>query len=146
MRRGCVFTITILSAIVLLLSILFWLFKWPELKKLETSKFAYLIEDALEQYRSDQSAYPPEASVAAALYGENARKKRYLAGLESIVRDGQFTDMWKTPFKIEFPVEGSEGKAKLTSAGPDGEFGNEDDITSQLILDEVAKTGDKPDS
>ena len=54
MRRGCVLTITILSAIVLVISILFWLFKWPELKKTETSKFAYLIEDALEQYKSDQ--------------------------------------------------------------------------------------------
>lgn len=145
MRRGCVLTITILSAIVLVISILFWLFKWPELKKTETSKFAYLIEDALEQYKSDQKRYPPAADIAAALYGENERQKRYLAGLESIVRDGEFTDMWENPFRVELPAEGVEGKAKLTSAGPDGEFGNDDDITSQLILDTVAKPGAKPE-
>ncbi len=139
MRRGCVLTITILSAIVLVLSILFWVFKWPELKKLETSKFAYLIEDALEQYKSDQKSYPPAEKVAPALYGENEREKRYLNGLESIVEDGEFTDMWETPFKIEFPAEGVSEKAKVTSAGPDGEFGNADDITSQLILDEIAR-------
>jgi len=145
MRRGCVLTITILAGIVLVISITFWIFKWPELKKTETSKFAYLIEDALEQYKSDQKSYPPAATIAAELYGENVRKKRYLAGLESIVRDGEFTDMWKTPFKIELPAEGADEKAKVTSAGPDGEFGNADDITSQLILDEIARNGAKPE-
>ena len=144
MRRGCVLTITILSASVLVLSICFWIFQWPELKKLETSKFAYIIEAALEQYRSDQKSYPPADKVAAALYGDNEREKVYIDGLESIVEDGQFTDMWDTPLKIELPEEAAE-KAKVTSAGPDREFGNADDITSQLILDENAKRRAKRD-
>jgi type II secretory pathway pseudopilin PulG len=143
MRRGCVLTIVILSVISLVLSVLFYVFVWPETKKIGTSGFAYVIEDALEQYKSDQNSYPPgagNAEVVKALYGENPRKKKYLESMKSIVRDGEFTDFWKNPMKIEFPPE--EGaKAKVTSAGPNGVFGDADDITSQAAKDKWDKSG-----
>lgn len=132
MRRGCVLTIVILSVIALVLSVLFYIFIWPETKKVGTSGFAWAIEEALEQYKRDQNSYPPgrdNAGIVAALYGENPRKKQYLESMQSIVHDGEFSDFWKRPMKIEFPP----GKpAEVTSAGPNGEFGDADDITSRL--------------
>ena len=143
MRRGCVLTIVILSVISLILSVLFYVFVWPETKKMGTSGFAYVIEDALEQYRSDQNSYPPgtaNAEVVDALYGKNPRSKKYLQSMRSIVRDGEFTDFWRNPMKIEFPPE--EGaKAKVISAGPNGIFGDAYDITSQAAKDKLDKSG-----
>ena len=131
MRRGCVFTIIVLSVIAFVISLLLYVFVWPETKKTATSEVAFVIEDALEQYKADQDRYPTgadNASVVKALYGENPRKKDYLVKMKSIIRDGQFTDYWRTPLQIELPATGA---ARVISAGPDRNFGTEDDITSQ---------------
>jgi type II secretory pathway pseudopilin PulG len=148
MRRGCVFTIIILSVIALVLSVLFWFFKWPEIQRAETSKFVYLIEDALEQYRADQQAYPlatSNAGVVEALYGKNPRKKHYMTGMDALIRNGQFTDYWKNPLEIVFPSDTEEGVAKVISAGANGELGDSDDITSQAIREQIAARERKPE-
>ena len=143
MRRGCVITIITLSVIALVVSVLFYIFVWPETKKIGTSSFAFVIEDALEQYKNDQQDYPQatgNAEILKALYGDNPRKKQYLDSMESMIRDGQFTDFWKRPMRFEFPAG---EKAVVFSAGPDGVFGNEDDITSQLAKDKWEKATSK---
>jgi hypothetical protein len=131
MRRGCVLTLFILSAIAFALSVVYYIFVWPSAKRSGTAGIAYVIEDALEQYKADEGNYPAEtdnAAVVKALYGLNPRKKDYLVGMESIIRQGQFTDYWRNPLKIEFPPG---DRARVTSAGPDGNFGTPDDVNSQ---------------
>ena len=134
MRRGCVIMIIILSVIALVLSVLFWVFRWPKVQREETAKFAYLIEYALEQYESDQKAFPEgdDSQIVEVLYGDNPRKKQYMTGMKALIRDGLFTDYWKNPLKIELPPNGAP---KVTSAGPNGEFGDADDVSSQPIRD-----------
>jgi len=139
MRRGCVLTIIVISAIVFVLAVVSFVFFWPKMKRLETSKIAAAIEIKLEEFKSDQGIYPPGAGgngqVMRALHlGDNPRKKIYLK--DAYVRDGQLIDFWKHPLSIEFPPD---GKPRVTSAGPNGEFGDADDITSQLIRDELEK-------
>ena len=139
MRRGCVLTIVVLSVIAFVISVLFYVFVWPETKKTATSDITYVIEDALEQYKADQGTYPADAdnaAVVSALYGDNPRKKDYLVKMKSIIRDGQFTDYWKTPLRIELP---EDGRASVLSAGPDRSFGSEDDITSELSRERWGK-------
>ena len=146
MRRGCVFTITILSAIVLVLSVLFYLFVWPERKVLGTSSFAAALEYALGEYKKDQGVYPEtndNAKVMEALYGANPRKKVYLKGLESVMRDGEITDFWKVPLRFEIPPAGSDEKPKVYSAGPNKTFGDEDDITSEPYKIDMEKKNAK---
>jgi type II secretory pathway pseudopilin PulG len=148
MRRGCVITIIFLAVIALVLSVLFWVFKWPQVQASETAKFAYLIEDSLEQYRADQQSYPAattNSGVVEALYGENPREKHYMTGMGALIRDGQFTDYWKNPLRIVFPSGETEKIARVISAGPNGEFGDSDDITSQSIRDEIATRSNQPE-
>ncbi len=58
MRRGCVLTIIVLSVIAFVISLLLYVFVWPETKRTATSDVAFVIEDALEQYKADQDGYP----------------------------------------------------------------------------------------
>jgi general secretion pathway protein G len=46
---------------------------------------------------------------------------------ESYLKEGAIADAWGTPF--QFTKSGNK-KVKITSAGPDGEFGGEDDLTN----------------
>lgn len=45
---------------------------------------------------------------------------------EGLLKEGNITDAWGT----EFQFTKSGKKIKITSAGPDGEFGTEDDLTN----------------
>ena len=142
MRRGCVLSLVILSAIAFVLSVLFYVFVWPETRNRITSDITFVIEDALEQYKVDQGHYPEasdEAAVVGALYGQNPRQKDYLdKKMKSIIRNGQFTDYWKNPYRIEFPPA---ERARVISAGQDGDFGTDDDITSQASRAGQAQRG-----
>lgn len=46
---------------------------------------------------------------------------------DSYLKEGEVADAWGTPF--QFTKSGNK-KVKITSAGPDGEFGGEDDLTN----------------
>ena len=46
---------------------------------------------------------------------------------ESYLKEGEIADAWGTAF--QFTKSGNK-KVKITSAGPDGEFGGEDDLTN----------------
>jgi len=147
MRRGCVLTIVILSGIAFFISAISFIFFWPKMKKRETSRIISAIEITLEEYKSDQGNYPESvenSAVTDALhFGKNPREKVYLPN--AYVKDGEFVDFWKNPLRIEYPEpkDGTEAKPKVSSAGPNGEFGDDDDITSQLIKDEMEKRGQK---
>jgi hypothetical protein len=46
---------------------------------------------------------------------------------DSYLKEGAIADAWGTQF--QFSKSGNK-KVKITSAGPDGEFGGEDDLTN----------------
>ncbi|MFT4548180.1 MAG: hypothetical protein ACI9UA_000020 [Pseudoalteromonas tetraodonis] len=136
MRRGCIITIMVISAIVLVTSILMFTLFWPKFKQTGTSTFAYVLEDGLEQYLADEKAYPPatdNAGIVKFLWGENPREKKYVQDLDSYIKDGQITDFWENPFEFQMPAAGTEEKPIVTSAGPNGIHGDEDDIGSHVI-------------
>ncbi len=137
MPRGCVITITVFSAFVLAASVLFYLFIWPDRQRQGTSASIYHIEGAMRAYRDDFGRIPAGVNreILAALFGENAREKSYLTTKSVPVHDGQFVDFWKRPLRFLPPADAENAEPNVVSAGPNGELGDADDITSQLVRD-----------
>ena len=134
MPRGCVTTIIVLSTLALVASILFYVFVWPDRQREGTSVCIHLIEKAIDEYAADFGSYPSSdnAALAELLLGNNDRDKAYLTKKTVVLRRGQFVDFWKEPLRFT-PAE--NGRPTGLSAGANSEFGDLDDITSQLIHD-----------
>jgi len=132
MRRGCILIITVLSLVILVVSIFFFVVAWPEHKRRGTSQNIYLVEKRMEEYKVDHGAYPQGGNegCVAALGGDNKRDKVYLASARGIIEDGEFIDFYRTPLRFEFP---QDAKVRIISAGPDKIFDNDDDLTSTYI-------------
>ncbi len=50
---------------------------------------------------------------------------------EEALLEGDYVDPWGNELKYEKPPRGSKKRPIITSAGPDGEFGTEDDLTNK---------------
>lgn len=135
MPRGCVITIIILCVLMLIVSIVFYVVRWPDIKRQGTSQSIQTIEQAMEAYKSDYGMYPDgdNGAIAALLLGDNSREKRYLSKKTVVLRDGEFIDFWKRPIRFG----STDGQPRGLSAGKNGMFGDEDDISSQLVRDIV---------
>jgi len=132
MRRGCVILIIVACLVLQVISVLFFIFVWPEKKKRGTSQTIYVLEKCLEDYKRDNSKYPEgdNQAITDALYGQNPREKVYLVSGGSLIRDGLLCDFYKQPLRFVFP---DADTVKVVSSGPDKTFDTEDDITSDLI-------------
>lgn len=144
MRRGCVILIIVIVLVIQVVSVLFFVFVWPETKKRGTSQTIYVLEKSLEEYRRDLGRYPEgdNRAITAALYGENEREKVYLQPAGSVLRDGVLCDFYKQPLRFRLE-QGSQ--VLVDSSGPDRVFDTEDDITSALIR-EIEKDLPAPDA
>ena len=135
MQRGCVISIIAGSIVILAVSVLYYLFFWPDHQRQGTSQCLYVIEKAIDEYGADfedLSAPPSDnGELAAALLGENPRNKEYIGKKTVVLREGKFVDFWKR----ELRFEEEDGVLRGSSAGPNGDFGDDDDITSQLARD-----------
>lgn len=130
MHRCCVIIIITGSIVILLASLIFRFFFMPDYQRKGTSQMIYVIEIAMDEYKEDYGNYPEEKNGALAniLLGDNSREKRYLHQGSIFLRNGLMTDLWKHPLQIN--VE--EGTLAIISAGRNRQFGDADDLTSQL--------------
>ncbi len=135
MPRGCVITIIAASLVMLAISILYYFFFWPDHQRKGTSMGIHSIEKAMADYREDYGELPggSNGDIAGLLLGDNPREKEYLSKKSVVLRDGELVDFWKRP--LRFGVV--DGEPVVISAGRNGEFGDADDITSQLVKDMI---------
>ncbi len=128
MARGCVKIIIGVCFLILAISVLFFIFVWPEEKKKATALLVYHVDKAAAAFNADFGKPPPDdpAEFAAALRGRNDREKVYLRGKQVLSREGRFTDYWRRDLLIE--KNGPDGNLTVRSTGPDGIAGNGDDI------------------
>ena len=136
MQRGCVIATISGALVILVVSVLYFLFVWPDQQRKGTSACIYVIEKAMGEYEADFGSLPEggNGQVAALLLGDNTREKSYLTSKSVVLRNGQFTDFWKNP--LRFGTD-EEGRPQVLSAGPNGVFGDDDDIDSQLVREMI---------
>ncbi|MFT4639746.1 MAG: hypothetical protein ACI8T1_003071 [Verrucomicrobiales bacterium] len=132
MLRKIVIGCTLAAAIVVVVGLVFYMRFWPKVQRQNAALLAYAVEEALVEFHSEKSAYPAGsgAEVVAALLGKNPTQKSYLRPefRHFLNDDGQVLDPWKNLFRFEKQPE--SGGFKLVSAGPNGTFGDEDDLGS----------------
>ena len=89
----------------------------------------YALEEALEQYRRIGGAYPSTEQGLEALMKRpetDPLPQRWVQMSQEIP-----TDPWDTPFRYRYPGRSDPEKPEVISAGPDREFGTEDDQSNQ---------------
>ena len=87
------------------------------------------ISSNLEQYRLNGTTYPSQAQGLQALVAKPTTApipKRYVPLYDEVPKDA-----WQGEFKYVFPGSVDPRKPEVISTGPDGQFGNDDDISNQ---------------
>jgi len=87
------------------------------------------LQNALDLYKLEGGSYPTTAQGLKALVEKPAIEP--LPARWQQIMTSEPLDPWKTPYRYMFPGSKDPTKPELTSAGPDGHFGNEDDVSSQ---------------
>ncbi len=87
------------------------------------------LQNALDLYKLDSGSYPSTAQGLKALVEKPAIEP--LPARWQQTMKSEPLDPWKTPYGYKFPGKKDPTKPELISAGPDGHFGNEDDMSSQ---------------
>ncbi len=95
------------------------------------------IEDALEYFKTDIGRYPTTDEGLAALSSsdgmdEELSKKWHGPYLK---KGAELKDAWNNDFHYVVPGEHNEKSFDLSSNGPDGEEGTDDDITNWISED-----------
>lgn len=134
MLRKCVIAVTILSFTATVVGVLMWIFFWPKVQRQNAALIALVVERGAAEYHREIGEYPvgnSAAEVAAALLGENPKRKSYLRPeFRNFLNEaGEVLDTWKRPFRADRQADGS---VILRSAGRNGTFDDEDDVTSSL--------------
>ncbi len=87
------------------------------------------VEAKLQEYRMLGGMYPSQAQGLQALVTKPSIApvpRRYVSLYDELPRDP-----WGKELKYAYPGSKDAGKPEIISAGPDGVFGSEDDISSQ---------------
>ena len=134
MLRKCVIAVTILSFTATIVGVLMWIFFWPKVQRQNAALIALVVERGTADYHEEIGEYPSgnsAAEVVAALLGENLKRKSYLRPeFRNFLNDtGEVLDTWKRPFRADRQIDGS---ILLRSAGKNGTFDDDDDVTSSL--------------
>jgi hypothetical protein len=135
MQRGCVIFIISASVAILIASLVLRIFFLPEYQSKGSSRIIYVIESAMAEYKEDYGSYPPGGNeiIAKILLGDNSRGKAYLPEDSVVMRDGMMVDLWKRPLRVIT----NDFKPLVLSAGENGEFDDNDDISSVRARDEL---------
>ena len=138
MRKGCVSTITLCSVVILVTSIIYYFFFWPNVQSKATSQLINLLDDAVRRYRTD---YPESKNLTNssetiyALKGNNSRNKIYLGKKGMLVKGGQLIDYWKRPIIFSKLNE----RTHVSSTGINGIHGDKDDIHPTFKVKKIKK-------
>jgi len=93
---------------------------------------------SLEQYRDAIGSYPvgDNTSIIQSLSGKNPKQMVFIEWLsQDTDSNGMFLDPWKNPYRLEVL---QKDKVRITSAGPDRQFGTTDDEVAQNFKDNPA--------
>ena len=94
---------------------------------------------AIVQYHNEYGSYPIgyQAEIIRCLLGDNSRKIQFLSlNANELNPDGDFVDPWQTPYQIKM-LEGTN--LVISSAGPNKEFGDKDDIIFNSVSNNFVK-------
>lgn len=134
MKRAGLTAATIVFGMIAVGGILMRQVYWPKMQRQNSAVLAATIEEALMQYYKDYQDYPTGESVEVikCLLGQNPHQKTYLREDFRKLLDpsGLPLDGWKRALRFE---RGDNGAIKVKSAGPNGQHGDVDDITSKDI-------------
>jgi general secretion pathway protein G len=130
--RAAGFTLIEIMAVVLIMGMLMGLvgvsvFSQVDKARRTTAKAKISqVESALEFYRMDNSKYPPtlEALVTAPPDAKNYPRGGYLKKREALF------DPWDKPFSYANPGSKNQYGVDISSDGPYGVSGNEDDVNN----------------
>ena len=127
MNRGCLKTIVVFSSILFLLTFIFYLAIWPQLKIKIIKSSLIAVRAALESYNNDYPINPiiennPESTSK--LLGRNGRKKKYLSPKNTIIKKGILVDYWDTPLIYKY----SSKEIEVFSSGKNKKPDDFDDI------------------
>ena len=127
MNRGCLKTIVVFSFILFLLTFIFYLAIWPQLKIKIIKSSLIAVRAALESYNNDYPINPiiennPESTSK--LLGRNGRKKKYLSPKNTIIKKGILVDYWDTPLIYKY----SSNEIEVFSSGKNKKPDDLDDI------------------
>ena len=127
MNRGCLKTIVVFSSILFLLTFIFYLAIWPQLKIKIIKSSLIAVRAALESYNNDYPINPiiennPESTSK--LLGRNGRKKKYLSPKNTIIKKGILVDYWDTPLIYKY----SSNEIEVFSSGKNKKPDDLDDI------------------
>ena len=127
MNRGCLRVVVIFSSILFLLTFIFYLAIWPQLKIKIIKSSLIAVRAALESYNNDYPINPiiennPESTSK--LLGRNGRKKKYLSPKNTIIKKGILVDYWDTPLIYKY----SSKEIEVFSSGKNKKPDDFDDI------------------
>lgn len=88
-------------------------------------------ESNLDQYNNIGGTYPSTSQGLEALLKRPTDSPRPRNWTQTLKDEEALSDPWGTKYKYEYPGTIDRSSPQITSAGPDKEFGNEDDITNQ---------------
>ena len=127
MNRGCLRVVVIFSSILFLLTFIFYLAIWPQLKIKIIKSSLIAVRAALESYNND---YPTNLIIennpesTSKLLGKNGRKKNYLSPKNTIIKKGILVDYWDTPLIYKY----SSKETEVFSSGKNKKPDDFDDI------------------
>lgn len=132
--RKLVIAATVLSFLMTVAGVVLWFTMWPKMLRQNAAVLAFVVEEGLAEYHKEIGQFPEGngAQVIAALLGENPREKSYLRSeFRSFLTDqGELKDPWRRLYRFESQTDGG---FKLRSAGKNGIFDDDDDVTSATV-------------
>ena len=143
MKKGCIIAIVVVVALAVVGIALFVIVGLPKLKNFGTAGFIVATETAVDMYVAEFGEAPKgnHEKVIEILRGNNPKEKNFLGSeLDGAIVDGKVADVWRRPLKMNRAADGS---LSFTSAGPNGEHGDEDDVTGAAVRDLVGKIQEK---
>ena len=88
-------------------------------------------ESNLEQYKNIGGRYPSTSQGLEALIKKPTDAPRPRRWTQSLDSEEALFDPWDTKYKYEFPGTQDPSRPEIISAGPDKEFGTDDDQSNQ---------------
>ncbi len=88
-------------------------------------------ESVLEQYKNIGGMYPTTSQGLEALIKKPTDSPRPRRWTQSLDDEEALLDPWGTKYKYEYPGKQDPSRPEIISAGPDAEFGTDDDQSNQ---------------
>ena len=85
----------------------------------------------LEQYKNIGGVYPSTSQGLEAFLKKPTDSPRPRRWIQTLKDEEALLDPWDTKYKYQYPGSKDSSRPEIMSAGPDKQFGSEDDMSSQ---------------